>query len=58
MSKEFISSIFENFFLLYAIGIFSLYLWLAIVSARELIRNHYHTRNANYDAIFLRLSHQ
>jgi cellulose synthase/poly-beta-1,6-N-acetylglucosamine synthase-like glycosyltransferase len=26
-------------------------LWLAIVSARELIRNHYHVLNTNYDAI-------
>jgi hypothetical protein len=26
-------------------------LWLALVSARELIRNHFHARNTNYDAI-------
>jgi poly-beta-1,6-N-acetyl-D-glucosamine synthase len=51
MFKEFISGIFENFFLIYAIGIFSLYLWLALVSARELIRNHFHAQNTNYDAI-------
>ena len=51
MAKEIIITIFENFFLIYAIGIFSLYLWLAIVSARELIKNHFHARNTNYDAI-------
>ena len=51
MYKEFISGIFENFFLIYAICIFSLYLWLAIVSARELIRNHFAVLNTNYDAI-------
>ena len=51
MYKELISGVFENFFLIYAISIFSLYLWLAIVSARELIRNHFHARNTNYDAI-------
>jgi poly-beta-1,6-N-acetyl-D-glucosamine synthase len=51
MYKEFISGIFESFFLIYAICIFSLYLWLAIVSARELIRNHFHAKNTNYDAI-------
>ncbi len=45
------TAVFENFFLLYAISIFSLYLWLAIVSAKELIRNYYHTKNTNYDAI-------
>jgi biofilm PGA synthesis N-glycosyltransferase PgaC len=45
------SGFFENFFLIYAICVFGLYLWLAIVSARELIKNHFHARNTNYDAI-------
>ena len=51
MSGNILIAIFENFFLLYAISIFSMYLWLAIVSAKELIRNYYHTKNTNYDAI-------
>jgi cellulose synthase/poly-beta-1,6-N-acetylglucosamine synthase-like glycosyltransferase len=28
-----------------------LYLWLAAVSARELVRNYFHAKNTNYDAI-------
>jgi cellulose synthase/poly-beta-1,6-N-acetylglucosamine synthase-like glycosyltransferase len=51
MFKEILTSFFENFFLIYAISIFSIYLWLAIISAKELIRNFYHAKNANYDAI-------
>lgn len=51
MYKELIIAIFENFFLIYAFCVFSLYAWLAVVSARELIKTHYHARNTNYDAI-------
>lgn len=51
MYKELIIAIFENFFLIYAFCVFGLYAWLAVVSARELIKTHYHARNTNYDAI-------
>ena len=51
MYKELLIAIFENFFLIYAFCVFGLYAWLAVVSARELIKTHYHARNTNYDAI-------
>ncbi len=51
MSKDLFFAVFENFFLIYAFCIFGLYIWLAIVSAMELIRVRYQTRNTNYDAI-------
>lgn len=51
MLLEILRAIFENFILFYAISIFSIYLWLAIVSAKELRRNIYNSKITNYDAI-------
>jgi cellulose synthase/poly-beta-1,6-N-acetylglucosamine synthase-like glycosyltransferase len=51
MFVEIFRTIFENFILIYAISIFSLYLWLAIVSAIELRRNIYEGKITKYDAI-------
>ena len=43
--------IIESLFLIYTIGIFSFYFWLAIVSARELIRNVREAKTTNFDAL-------
>jgi poly-beta-1,6-N-acetyl-D-glucosamine synthase len=51
MQGEFIRTIFEFFFLLYAISIFGTYFLLAIISAIELRRNIYNAKITNYDAI-------
>ena len=46
-----IKTIFESFFLYYAIIIFSAYLWLAILSAKELRRNFNNAKITKYDSI-------
>ena len=51
MFKDIVISIFENFILFYAISIFCLYFWLAVVSAKELHRNFQNSKITNYDAI-------
>ena len=51
MFVEIFRTVFEDFILIYAISIFSLYLWLAIVSAIELRRNIYEGKITKYDAI-------
>lgn len=43
--------IIESLFLIYTISIFSFYFWLAIVSARELIRNVREAKTTNFDAL-------
>ena len=51
MPGESFSIIIESFFLLYAISIFGFYFWLAIVSAKELIKNINEAKTTNYDAL-------
>jgi len=51
MFIEILRTIFENFILFYAISIFGVYLWLAIVSAKELRRSIYIAKVTKYDAI-------
>jgi cellulose synthase/poly-beta-1,6-N-acetylglucosamine synthase-like glycosyltransferase len=51
MIPDTIVRIFEYFFLFYTISIFSTYFWLAIVSARELIKDHNQAKNTNFDSI-------
>jgi len=51
MLLNLLKTIFETFFLCYAISIFTLYLWLAIVSAKELRWIFYNAKITNYDAI-------
>ncbi len=51
MTGELIKNIIESLFLLYAISIFSFYLWLTVVSAKELIKNIHDSKTANYDAL-------
>ncbi|HZL08686.1 MAG TPA: glycosyltransferase [Prolixibacteraceae bacterium] len=51
MAGEILKIIFENFILFYAISIFSMYLWLAIISAKELHQNIHTAKVTNYDAI-------
>lgn len=46
-----IKTVIESFFLLYAIIIFGFYFWLAIVSAKELIKNIRQAKITNYDAL-------
>ncbi len=46
-----IKIIFEKFFLVYAIGIITAYLILAVISVRELLRNYHASKIANYDAL-------
>ena len=48
---EIFKTIFETFILYYAISIFSIYLLLAIISAKELRRSFYSAKITNYDAI-------
>jgi len=51
MTGEIIKNIIESLFLVYAISIFGFYLWLAIVSAKELIKNIHESKTTNYDAL-------
>lgn len=51
MTLHLFKTIFETFFLVYAIGIFGVYLWLAFLSAIELARNFYISKITHYDAI-------
>ena len=51
MFLEKIKDIFETFFLVYAIAIFCMYFWLAIISAKELIQSFRNAKITNYDAI-------
>jgi poly-beta-1,6-N-acetyl-D-glucosamine synthase len=51
MTGGLIQNIIESLFLVYAISIFSFYFWLAIVSAKELIKNINQAKNTNYDAL-------
>ncbi len=51
MLTELLKNIFETFVLVYAICIFISYLWLAIVSAKELRRHIFDAKITNYDAI-------
>lgn len=51
MQLENIRTIFESFFMFYAISIFCFYFWLAIVSAKELIKNINEAKTTNYDAL-------
>jgi len=51
MTGELIRNIIESLFLLYAISIFGFYFWLAIVSAKELIKNINESKTTNYDAL-------
>ncbi|MBN2635732.1 MAG: glycosyltransferase family 2 protein [Prolixibacteraceae bacterium] len=44
-------AIIESIFTLYAISIFGFYFWLAIVSAKELIKNVREAKTTNYDAL-------
>ena len=44
-------SIIEIIFMVYAISIFGFYFWLAIVSAKELIKNVREAKTTNYDAL-------
>ncbi len=48
---EILSTIFETLILIYSIAIFSTYLWLSILSAKELKRNYHLARITKYDAI-------
>ncbi len=48
---DILKAIFETFILYYAISIFSIYLLLAIISARELRRSIYNAKITNYDAV-------
>lgn len=48
---EIFKTIFETFILYYTISIFSIYIFLAIVSAIELHRSFYSAKITNYDAI-------
>lgn len=51
MGVEIIRTVFESFFLIYAICVFGVYFSLAIVSAIELYKNLKETKNTNYDAL-------
>lgn len=51
MIIEIITVIFETFILFYAISIFSIYFWLAIVSAKELRRNFHDAKITNFEAV-------
>ena len=51
MTGETIRNIIELLFLVYAITIFSFYFWLALVSAKELIKNITTSKTTNYDAL-------
>jgi poly-beta-1,6-N-acetyl-D-glucosamine synthase len=51
MQLELVRTIFETFFLFYAICIFGGYLLLALISAKELRKNIYDAKITNYDAI-------
>lgn len=51
MTIDIIKNIFESFFFLYAISVFGVYFWLAIVSAKELIENIKEAKTANYDSL-------
>jgi cellulose synthase/poly-beta-1,6-N-acetylglucosamine synthase-like glycosyltransferase len=51
MIIEILTVIFETFILFYAISIFSIYFWLAIVSAKELRRNFHNAKITNFEAV-------
>jgi cellulose synthase/poly-beta-1,6-N-acetylglucosamine synthase-like glycosyltransferase len=51
MTTEILKYLFESFILIYSIAIFTSYLILAIVSAKELRRSFYHAKITKYDAI-------
>jgi len=51
MQGNILTAIFEMFILFYAVSIFSIYIWLAIVSAKELRRNFFNAKITRYDAI-------
>lgn len=51
MTANAIKTILESIFFLYAVGVFGVYFWLAIVSARELIKNINEAKTANYDSL-------
>ena len=46
-----LKTIIESLFFFYAISIFGFYFWLAIVSAKELIKNIREAKTTNYDAL-------
>ena len=46
-----VKAIIETIFMLYAISILGFYFWLAVVSAKELIKNVREARTTNYDAL-------
>lgn len=46
-----LKTLFETFILVYAIAIFSMYFWLAILSAKELRKNYRSAKVTKYDAI-------
>lgn len=48
---EVVNTIIQTFFLIYAICIISVYLWLAAVSARELLKNVRESKTTNFDAL-------
>jgi len=51
MILDILKTILESFFMIYAICIFSVYLWLAILSAKELYSSYKSSQITNYDAI-------
>jgi len=51
MVGESIRTLIETLFLLYALCIFGIYFWLAIVSAKELIKNINEAKITNYEAL-------
>jgi len=51
MTTELILYLFEMLILVYAISIFSMYFWLAIVSAKELKFNYFSSKITNYDTL-------
>ena len=48
---EITRTIIESLFLIYALTIFGFYLWLALLSAKELIKNIREAKTTNYDAL-------
>jgi len=46
-----IRTVIESLFLIYAVSIVSFYFWLAVVSARELIKNVRESKTTNFDAL-------
>lgn len=46
-----VRTLIESLFLVYTIGIFSFYFWLAVVSARELLKNVREAKTTNFDVL-------